>query len=165
MDHSERPAPPAPEPRACAVCARVLAAITLDGAEVRYDHELIDQPADHPPVPVPPDAIHTRQRCDFCTAEDPGWVLPARTFSVPGLPAASVQAWAACEPCAALIRLNQWTRLRARCVPILAATNPAMRPAEVDAALGRLWRQLRRNLIAGHPIRKAHPTEPDPDAT
>jgi hypothetical protein len=76
------------------VCARVLAAVELDGQWL-YEHELIDSPADHPAVPVTADQVHTLARCDFCTDEDPGWIIPARSFAWDGLPAASSGAWAA----------------------------------------------------------------------
>jgi hypothetical protein len=79
---------PEPPPMACAVCARVLMAITIDDA-VSYDHEPIDQPADHPAVPAPVDTMSPRYRCDYCTVGQATWTVPARTFQVPGRPVMS----------------------------------------------------------------------------
>ncbi len=48
-------------------------------------------------------------RCDFCSAFDPTWEYPARTFiayRVAGFTGESVGSWAACDPCHVLIEAN-----------------------------------------------------------
>ena len=142
-----------PPRRVCAVCARVLAATTRDG-EFVYRHERIDSPADHPAVPVAPQAIQTRARCDFCLAEDPAWIVPARSFQPAGTAQMSVGAWAACQVCAPLIGRNQWAALRRH---VIARYRDADRlgglsEQVVAAGLSRLWRQLRPH-ITGEPVR------------
>ena len=83
---------------ACAVCARVLSSVSTPGrygfpGTQRWLHTPADEAADHPAVPVPVGQIRARHRCDFCSEDDPGWVLPARTFQLrqarrqPGPPA------------------------------------------------------------------------------
>jgi len=136
--------------RACAVCARVLDALDIDGV-LHWEHVIGDQPADHPAVPaLPGSEVQVHARCDFCAADDPPWLLPARSFDMVGpVAAGSANAWAACDPCAALIRLHQWTALRRRSLALFAQR--AGRPlAEVEASMGpyvnRLWRQLRANV-------------------
>jgi hypothetical protein len=60
-----------PPPMACAVCGHVLMILTV-AETVSYHHEPIDEPADHPAVPTPVDAVLTRYRCDFCTVGQVG---------------------------------------------------------------------------------------------
>ncbi len=130
---------------ACAVCARVLDAVTTPPkygflGVTSYRHGLADLPEDHPAVPVPPDQVHTAARCDFCSADDPAWIVPARSFRLEAVPQAhSVEAWAALRRrvLAAFARREQVT--------------PGM-----AAGLNRLYKQLRANLL-GPPIRKEAP--------
>jgi hypothetical protein len=146
-----------PEPMACAVCARVLDARTEGDRLLGYAHGYSDQAADHVAIPVALHDIDYKGRCDFCNADNPGWVLPARTFQVdPG--SESVEGWAACDPCAALLARNEWTRLRKRAVDSFAAAHPdlTMTSAEIDATLGRIYRLLRPNVL-GPPVQIQHP--------
>ena len=137
-----------PYRRACAVCGRVLDAVTEDG-KLRWQHVALDQPTDHLAVPVLPTDIAVRGRCDFCSADNPRWYVPARPFDVDGGPARSSDDWAACDDCVALIRVDRWTALRQRVVRQLADHDPGISPDDAEL-LGRhmshLWRQLRKNI-------------------
>ena len=149
----------------CAVCARVLVTVEEERGGVpryRYEHDPLDQPEDHPPVPVARDQVQTRSRCDFCTGDGgpdgPRWLLPAATFGDPAS-AYSVEAWAACDECAALLRRDQWTRLRARCVRMRQAGMSDVAPAALDAAMGKMLRELRRH-ITGALVPRDQPPPP-----
>jgi hypothetical protein len=139
-----------PGDRVCAVCARVLDRVERAGVTVGWRHTLIDTPADHPAVPVRPEQVHTASRCDFCSADAPSWAIPARPFVYEGAPdAGSDGDWAGCDACAELIRRNRWTALRQRAVAAFAARTgaPADQLEPLGRALGRLYRQLRRNML------------------
>jgi hypothetical protein len=141
--------PAGPPMMSCAVCARVLTTALDPGSTVfRYEHDPLDQVVeDHPPVPVPQDAVQTVRRCDFCTTDDPAWLLPARAFAVGEvLPTYSVEPWLACDACAELLRRNAWTRLRERCVKIRVQADPELGPDQLAYALAKMWRELRRNI-------------------
>lgn len=137
-----------PYRRVCAVCRRVLDAVTEDG-ELRWQHVALDHPADHPAMPVLPTEIAVRGRCDFCSADDPRWYVPAEPFAVDGVRAGSSDDWAACDECEVLIRSNQWTALRRRVVRLLADHHPGFSADDaerVGRSASHLWRQLRRNI-------------------
>jgi hypothetical protein len=139
--------PDAPR-RVCAICARVLAAVQLDG-RWRYDHEPIDTPADHPAIPVPAHQIEPRGRCDYCTDDDPQWTIPARSFLVNGVPGFSSGSWAACDRCATLIRRDDWTSLRQRALTVMwnAGHLRGLDARRVGAGLDALWSQLRPHIL------------------
>lgn len=137
-----------PYRRACAVCGRVLDAVTEDGG-LRWRHVFMDQPADHVAIPVLPAEIAVRGRCDFCSADDPRWYVPARPFAVDSGPARSTDDWAACDDCVDLIRTDRWTSLRRRVVRQFGDHHPGVSTADAEALgrqLGHLWRQLRKNI-------------------
>lgn len=160
--------------RACAVCGRILNVYVSPEGRRAWLHTYADLPEDHPAVPVDlGDGISPRPRCDFCDSEQPTWELPARSFILPGLSSAPVDssgpvdscgpvdnashgAWAACDSCAHLIDRNQWTALRHRALTAWskAVDDPAQQ-AVVDRQLGRLYRQLRRNITG--PARRPQP--------
>jgi hypothetical protein len=53
-------------------------------------------------------------KCDFCSAADPQWEYPARTFQVhsePGLTINSIDEWHACGACHRLIKKGDWAGL------------------------------------------------------
>lgn len=52
--------------------------------------------------------------CDFCSSPVVAYSYPCRDFTIPGTPAASVGAWAACEACARLIDADQRDALALR---------------------------------------------------
>ncbi|SFO83002.1 hypothetical protein SAMN05421810_101100 [Amycolatopsis arida] len=96
----------------CKVCDRALNRY-VDDDGVTYIHTFND-PTNHEPVPVeaPPD---WRGRCDFCSAEKPEFLLPARDFRVPHHDnEMSIGDWAACAFCAMLIDSNRWNELARR---------------------------------------------------
>ena len=135
-----------PDARVCGVCGRVLDHVTFpDGSRPNFwRHTQADQPEDHQPVPVLPGEVPTRGRCDFCQAEDPTWVLPARDFDLVGLPTGSKGDWAACDTCANLISMDRWNALLARAVASWEERHGKDSIAPVF--MGRLYRTLRKNI-------------------
>lgn len=131
----------------CEVCRRVLDFHEHEG----YRHTIGDADADHAPVPIP--AIEVDEiagRCDFCYADGPEFVIPARDFEVvPGHE--SLGDWAACATCADLIGSDQWSRLVRRASEGYEQRHGPM-DAQVAASLPRLYRLLRKNM-SGSPRR------------
>jgi hypothetical protein len=70
--------------------------------------------------------------CDFCSAPEIQWKLPARTFNggppVDGLQIRSVEHWAACDICCSLVLSEDWEKLARR-------TAVTFKDAHPDAAL------------------------------
>jgi hypothetical protein len=137
-----------PDPRrVCAVCGRVLDLHSQHG----WRHSLQDSAgADHPAVPVEPDEIRPRYRCDFCNADTdtdtgPFYRLPARSFEMPGPIAGHMSHgdWAACQTCATLIRHNQWGVLLRH---VTREKRPVAAAAAVRAQLAPLYGRLQRNI-------------------
>jgi len=137
--------------RVCAVCARVLNHDTFRG----WVHTLQDsQPEDHPPVPVAPSDVYTTARCDFCSEDNPGWTVPARTFTaLPGHNSAGD--WAACDACVKHVQADRWDALVDR---VISRMHRQGIPASPDA-LSRLYRKLRRNF-RGAPFRTSQGPAP-----
>ena len=147
-------------PQVCAVCGRILNAYVSSEGERSWLHTFADLPEDHPAVPVGTgEGIIPQPRCDFCSAEDPAWELPARSFVIPGLTLGPVDngshgSWSACDRCAQLIDRNQWTALRRRALAAWSdsATGQDTDPdrdvaeADLDRQLAQLYRLLRRNV-------------------
>jgi hypothetical protein len=86
--------------------------------------------------------------CDFCSAPNPGWRYPARSFIgyiACGIAGESVGDWAACEECHRLIDQDRRELLAARSVTRLIAANPEMvearteLKAELSALHGRFF--------------------------
>lgn len=126
--------------RACAVCARMLDYFqATDGGESGWQHGFVDSPADHLAVPVEPGQIHTRGRCDFCSAESPTWMIPARDFHAVGA-SYSDGGWGACEACKTLVDGDRWNTLIAR---VMTACDL---PPDAVTHLRRLYRALRANI-------------------
>jgi hypothetical protein len=101
--------------------------------------------------------VTERGQCDFCSQPDPVWVYPTQDFDMTAAPApfnvgwGSRGAWAACEPCSALIEQDAWDALAKRSVvenPRTAAEihNRAERRIAIQAAalLHRQFRRLRK---------------------
>lgn len=106
-------------------------------------------------MPALPSEVTVHGRCDFCSADDPAWYIPARPFMVDAGPGQSSDDWAACDTCVELVRADRWTELRRHAVTRLVSQRPRLSPAEADrlgAHMSRLWRQLRPN-ITGAPGR------------
>jgi hypothetical protein len=130
------------EPSVCAVCGRVLD----HRDDVGFVHTVGDAGADHDPIPVPVDqALVVAGRCDFCYADYPEWVIPAREFeALPGH--MSSGDWAACEACARLIESNQWSALQRRAAQSWLQRHGEPMAPLVLAGLPRLYRLLRKNI-------------------
>lgn len=65
--------------------------------------------------------------CDFCSAPDPAWRYPARSFiayNAANIAGESVGDWAACEACHALIEANDRPGLAQRSLDELIAKHP-----------------------------------------
>lgn len=121
----------------CAVCARVL---NFDSA-FGWAHAYQDQPEDHPAVPVDCSEVHVQGRCDFCSEEEPTWVVPAKDFeyfSGHG----SHGDWAACRTCAHAIARHDWDTVLSRAEALV----PANDRADFRAGLKLLYSKLRVNL-------------------
>ena len=137
------------EQRVCAVCGRILNSYVPTQGERSWLHTFADLPEDHPAVPVrAAEGITPRPRCDFCSAEDPTWRLPVRSFVLPGLTAAPVDNgshghWAACDTCARLIDGNQWNALRRRALRDWTASSTY---PDIDRQLAATYRLLRKNI-------------------
>lgn len=147
-----------PEKHSCAVCARVLHSfIPEGGGEPRWVHAEMDW-VDHPAVPVAPDEVHTAYRCDFCSADNPPWMLPTRPFAsgefdLPGttIDTASGENFACCDTCARLIETNQWNGLVRRVARIMAEKHylEEVRTEVIEPGLKDFYRKLRKNITGG----------------
>jgi hypothetical protein len=147
--------PREPEKRACAVCARPLHAVVSEKTgETSWVHAEMDW-EDHPAVPVEQDQVHTEYKCDFCSAENPPWVVPSRPFEsgmfdVPGttFDTASGENFAACDECARLIETNQWNGLVRRVTKIMAEKHGLGEEMHeiIASGLKDFYRKLRKNI-------------------
>lgn len=143
--------------RVCAVCARTLECVvpTENGRDLpelaSWRHGIQDSPADHPAVPVEAGEIHAAMRCDFCNVEDPSWDVPVADFTMSSYEDQpredSAGGWAACARCAELIQSNQWSALLRHAVASFMMKHPDAEEAEVWADVGKLYRDLRRNML------------------
>ena len=142
MSEPSAPVPPRGDgPYVCEICGRV-----LDYEEgVGYLHTAGDSAAGHEPMPVPQSqALVVAGRCDFCYADHPAWVVPARDFEVlPGH--VSNGDWAACSDCGRLIETDQWSALTRRARRGWEQIHGPM-PDHQSDALPRLYRLLRKNI-------------------
>lgn len=131
-----------PGSHVCGVCGRVLDRHSLLG----WRHTLADADADHDPVPVPrAQATTVKGRCDFCSDEEPQWILPAKDFEVLK-DHISHGDWSACDKCAALIRKGRWYDIVDRASAIWARKEGRPMPAEVQNSLHVMYALLRKNL-------------------
>lgn len=102
----------------CGRCHRVLEKQTILG-QIIWQHPtdmrtFPETYEDHPADPVPLDYSTVEEKCDFCFAPDPGWVLPTHDFfTIPSVDRRqrSVNDWTACDDCADFIRRNDWDGL------------------------------------------------------
>jgi len=143
--------------RVCAVCARVLDYSSLTG----WRHTLQD-PDDHPVVPVEADQVQARNRCDFCSTEPVVSFLVSRPMSFfavddeggqvgPGHNADAT--WACCVVCDRLIRKGRWSAVSERAIRQLALSLPARAvPPEVAQSLRALHQMVAANM-SGTPMR------------
>lgn len=130
--------------KVCAVCGYVLDRFSQNGVLVGWLH-FIPREEDHVVVPVDPNDIQYKQKCDFCSSEDPtAWVLPAKSFEmfpetsiIPGQ--MSDGAWGACDACGLLIRADRWSALITRVRQKAAGPVPR-------SALQYLYSRLQANV-------------------
>ena len=67
-------------------------------------------------------------KCDFCSATDPTWRYPAKTFETAvGAGNISIADWAACNICKALIDDTNLRGLLERSLDLMIANHPEMR--------------------------------------
>ena len=119
----------------CAVCRR---ALNIENG--RYIHPAKDEPVSHDPVPIAFGVMPALLRCDFCSAEHPTKLLPARTFQTPIIGAGSLGNWACCSICAGFIEKGMLESLISRAVETA--------PPELRKLTGirKLYRALYSNL-------------------
>ena len=123
-DHS----PTAKQWQGCAVCGYPLSHRRSDDT---WFHGRIDL-EDHIAVPVDMRLLQYNQKCDFCDANDPGWVESR-----------SIGPWTACDDCKPLVEKRYWTRLVSR-VQQAGGTfsrQPAQRRTLLD-----VWNLLERHM-------------------
>lgn len=73
--------------------------------------------------------------CDFCSAPDPSWRYPARTFiafCAPPIASESVGDWAACDTCHGLIERDDRMGLARRSLDELIVKTPEMAEARSE---------------------------------
>ena len=83
---------------------------------------------------------NTSLHCDFCSAAGPVWRYPARSFiayCAPNVVGESVEDWAACDQCYALIETDDARGLAQRSLDELILRHP-----EAGAAAAVLYEQL-----------------------
>lgn len=140
--------------KVCGVCGRYLDGYqSSPGGPVDYRHTGWDASRegadDHPPVPVDPSELPGRPRCDFChadlTPEVPGWIVPVALFGT-GQNAQSNPDWLACDDCVRLVETDQWSALVRRAVQAWEERHAASAPSGVSTQIGRLYRQVRKNM-------------------
>lgn len=138
---------PAPEEEyVCGVCGHPLNYREIRGGESRFEHALGEQMADHDPEPVPQSqAVVVADRCDFCYADHPQWVVPARSFMLMAGHNSGGD-WAACDECAPLIERDQWSALARRAKEGWEERHGVPMPGPVADNLSRMYRLLRRNI-------------------
>lgn len=140
---------PETEKRACAVCARPLMPVEVDG-KTTWIHTVPDD-EDHIAVPVRQDEVQTAHRCDFCTQDKAAYTLPTYSFKMPGLGVADITAnagedWATCEACAELIEKNQWSALHRRVITTWETRHERPMEEASQGALKAMYRSLRKNI-------------------
>jgi hypothetical protein len=75
--------------------------------------------------------------CDFCSAPDPEWRHPARSFVgyvAAGVVGESVGDWAACQQCHQLIVSGERVRLTERSVVTFIAKHPELKAVKTELA-------------------------------
>lgn len=124
----------------CRTCHHALD-VVLNGDGAHYVHTAADAD-DHEVIAVTPtEGWHGR--CDFCSDISPTHVLPAKVFALPDAPEHMSQGnWAACDPCANLLRNERWDWLLARVIANFHATYGFPMPKAVQAHVSTLYRAL-----------------------
>lgn len=149
----------------CAVCGRVLNAFTRNGEVIEWQHPgdilYADGGEDHAPVPVREADIDVEhqlvEKCDFCHADNPPWVLPVEDFEVVVLGDVqhnSRSDWSCCDDCAELIRKGYWDRLTQRVIKSFKDRHGGAAPPEVQILIRSLYRRLSEHVLG--------PVQPNP---
>jgi hypothetical protein len=124
----------------CRTCGRVLDSHSIFG----WQHSLVDSPADHPVDPVPQGVAPTRGRCDFCSLDEPEFVLPAGDFEVLA-GHVSKGAWAACRVCAGLIEADKWGQVIQRAADLWFRKEGTPMPQKTRTSLSVMFHLLRQH--------------------
>ena len=95
--------------------------------------------------------------CDFCSAPDPEWRHPARSFVgyvAAGVVGESVGDWAACQECHQLIVSGERVRLTERSVVTFIAKHPELEAVKTELAteMGILHAQFFDNRTGPAPV-------------
>ena len=139
---------PDPQSMACAVCGLILHRRTETTCGRTTETWLHYEDADHLTVPVLAADIRANFRCDFCMADHARWTLPVERYEVaPGN--MNDGDWAACDACAALLRISNWDMLTTRAHRIFRESHPGT-PRQ---AFQWMYRQLRGHVTG--PVRLA----------
>lgn len=144
--------------RVCLICGRIVDYWDGPGG-TGYRHSIASQDEaelDHPVVPVTTREAgdQLRERCDFCYADETTFLVPAKTFQLPGSPSVSVEDWAACELCGNEIEKNSWNGLFRRVLASWEYRLGPMSPA-TQTQLKAMYRALRKNMTG--PIYRGQP--------
>lgn len=145
---------PGHERRICLVCGRVLD--YHEGFGYRHSVAQDVTELDHPAIPVRPEDApdQLRERCDFCYADETSYVVPAKSFPMPGIGSMSVGDWASCELCAREIAKDAWNALFRR---VLASWEARHGPMDTftQTSMKRMHRELRKNITG--PVYRGQP--------
>lgn len=100
----------------------------------------------HEPVPMQAPA-EWRGHCDFCTAGEPTFVVPAQDFTMPTIPNGfSTGDWAACEQCALLIDTARWQSVVHRPATHFHRLMGFPMPMDIRSSLWTLYCKLAENI-------------------
>lgn len=99
-------------------------------------------------------------QCDFCSEPNPKWDYPAHSIEMPDLPpdirALSVQHWAACDACSALIEAGDRAGLAKRSDETFAKKYPWLPPLERGDAMTGVQAKFFESRFGGRrPITEA----------
>ena len=95
--------------------------------------------------------------CDFCGQPQPVWTIKAKSFQVTSdiIQTDSMEDWAACEPCGALIEKGDWDSLVTR----VKETFPGHLTADPTCFLRGMYKKLRANMIG---LKRDEPHDKNP---
>jgi hypothetical protein len=134
----------------CAICRRVL---DWDGRTGEWIHGIQDISGGHAPQPVSWEDVDVRGRCDFCSADDPAWVLQTAVVQMAPLgrrgllPAVAglSENWACCDLCAEDIRRGRWKQVTMRAVNYWRLFEPDTDPEPTRAGFAALHKVVRKH--------------------
>jgi hypothetical protein len=94
--------------------------------------------------------IQVNGKCDFCFANDPGWVLPTESFETAGRWGSDGD-WAACDSCAEHLANDDWCGLFTRAVLSWESRHCRMSHRQAEG-LRSLYEQVARHRFG--PLRR-----------